>query len=88
MEELIEVIIVVEFYLYECNLFVYSSSKGIIRFCDMREQVLCDKYVKCKFNFNGLIKGKSLRIFFIGFWYIVIVLKIMILVQDIINLKI
>lgn len=37
MEELIEVIIVVEFYLYECNFFVYSSSKGIIRFCDMRE---------------------------------------------------
>lgn len=36
MEELIEVIIVVEFYFIECSIFVYSSSKGIVRFCDMR----------------------------------------------------
>lgn len=30
-------------------MFVYSSSKGSIRLCDMREQALCDKHAKSKF---------------------------------------
>ena len=48
MEELTEVITAAEFHPTECNLFVYSSSKGTIRLCDMREQALCDKHAKCK----------------------------------------
>merc|ERR1719397_820618 len=37
MEELTEVITASEFRPKECNLFVYSSSKGTIRLCDMRQ---------------------------------------------------
>ena len=40
MEELTEVITASEFHPKECNLFVYSSSKGTIRLCDMRQVVL------------------------------------------------
>lgn len=46
MEELTEVITAAEFHPTECNLFVYSSSKGTIRLCDMRDQALCDKHAK------------------------------------------
>ena len=48
MEELTEVITAAEFHPTECNLFVYSTSKGMLRLCDMRSQALCDKYSKCK----------------------------------------
>ena len=40
MEELTEVITASEFHPKECNLFVYSSSKGTIRLCDMRQVTL------------------------------------------------
>ncbi|VDO03310.1 unnamed protein product [Rodentolepis nana] len=43
MEELSEVITSAEFHPTSCSLFMYSSSKGIIRLCDMRQQALCDK---------------------------------------------
>ncbi|RWS12507.1 Protein phosphatase PP2A regulatory subunit-like protein [Dinothrombium tinctorium] len=46
MEELTEVITAAEFHPYHCNLFVYSSSKGIIRLCDMRAAALCDQHAK------------------------------------------
>ncbi|CAF0773492.1 unnamed protein product, partial [Brachionus calyciflorus] len=46
MEELTEVITAAEFHPKECNLFVYSSSKGIIRLCDMRQSALCDSQAK------------------------------------------
>ncbi|VVC36283.1 Hypothetical protein CINCED_3A002586 [Cinara cedri] len=46
MEELTEVITAAEFHPLECNLFVYSSSKGTIRLCDMRSSALCDKHAK------------------------------------------
>ena len=46
MEELTEVITAAEFHPKECNLFVYSSSKGIIRLCDMRQSALCDNQAK------------------------------------------
>jgi len=46
MEELTEVITASEFHPKECNLFVYSSSKGTVRMCDMRSSALCDKYAK------------------------------------------
>ena len=48
MEELTEVITASEFHPKECNLFVYSSSKGTIRLCDMRQSALCDNHSKCK----------------------------------------
>jgi serine/threonine-protein phosphatase 2A regulatory subunit B len=46
MEELTEVITAAEFHPKHCNLFVYSSSKGIIRLCDMRAAALCDQHAK------------------------------------------
>ena len=56
MEELAEVITAAEFHPKECNLFVYSSSKGIIRLCDMRQSALCDNQAKSNFNILTLIK--------------------------------
>lgn len=50
MEELTEVITAAEFHPHFCNYFVYSSSKGTIRLCDMREKALCDQHAKCRSN--------------------------------------
>lgn len=50
MEELTEVITAAEFHPVDCNVFVYSSSKGTIRLCDMREAALCDKHAKRMFD--------------------------------------
>uniref|UniRef100_A0A8C1SX60 Serine/threonine-protein phosphatase 2A 55 kDa regulatory subunit B n=1 Tax=Cyprinus carpio TaxID=7962 RepID=A0A8C1SX60_CYPCA len=46
MEELTEVITAAEFHPHQCNTFVYSSSKGSIRLCDMRASALCDNHSK------------------------------------------
>ncbi|XP_038841249.1 serine/threonine-protein phosphatase 2A 55 kDa regulatory subunit B gamma isoform-like, partial [Salvelinus namaycush] len=46
MEELTEVITAAEFHPHHCHLFVYSSSKGTLRLCDMRASALCDKHTK------------------------------------------
>ncbi|XP_013786723.1 protein phosphatase PP2A 55 kDa regulatory subunit-like isoform X1 [Limulus polyphemus] len=46
MEELTEVITAAEFHPSQCNVFVYSSSKGTIRLCDMRSSALCDHHTK------------------------------------------
>ncbi|XP_009870975.1 PREDICTED: serine/threonine-protein phosphatase 2A 55 kDa regulatory subunit B beta isoform-like, partial [Apaloderma vittatum] len=46
MEELTEVITAAEFPPHHCNTFVYSSSKGTIRLCDMRTAALCDRHAK------------------------------------------
>lgn len=46
MEELTEVITAAEFHPSHCNLFMYSSSKGNIKMCDMRSAALCDKYAQ------------------------------------------
>ncbi|NXA32115.1 2ABB phosphatase, partial [Eudromia elegans] len=46
MEELTEVITAAEFHPHQCNAFVYSSSKGTIRLCDMRAAALCDRHAK------------------------------------------
>ncbi|KAM7537608.1 hypothetical protein Aperf_G00000071738 [Anoplocephala perfoliata] len=43
MEELSEVITSADFHPTSCSLFMYSSSKGILRLCDMRQNALCDK---------------------------------------------
>ena len=48
MEELTEVITASIFHPVNCNEFVYSSSKGTIRLCDMREKALCDAHAKSK----------------------------------------
>lgn len=48
MEELTEVITAAEFHPNQCNMFIYSSSKGSIRLCDMRAAALCDNHCKCK----------------------------------------
>ena len=50
MEELTEVITAAEFHPNSCNTFVYSSSKGTIRLCDMRASALCDRHSKRKFT--------------------------------------
>lgn len=49
MEELTEVITAAEFHPNQCNTFIYSSSKGSIRLCDMRAAALCDNHCKCRF---------------------------------------
>ncbi|XP_077543790.1 protein phosphatase 2 regulatory subunit tws isoform X1 [Haemaphysalis longicornis] len=46
MEELTEVITAAEFHPSQCHMFVYSSSKGTIRLCDMRAAALCDQHAK------------------------------------------
>lgn len=51
MEDLTEVITASEFHPHHCNLFVYSSSKGSLRLCDMRAAALCDKHSKRKCPF-------------------------------------
>ena len=51
MEELTEVITASEFHPKECNHFVYSSSKGTIRLCDMRQAALCDNHAKRELQF-------------------------------------
>lgn len=46
MEELSEVITSAEFHPTHCHQFLFSSSKGIIRLADMRQQALCDTHHK------------------------------------------
>ncbi|KAJ1675392.1 protein phosphatase 2A regulatory subunit cdc55 [Spiromyces aspiralis] len=46
MEDLTEVITAAEFHPLSCNLFMYSSSKGTIKLCDMRDAALCDQHSK------------------------------------------
>ncbi|KAI4901777.1 hypothetical protein NFI96_009709, partial [Prochilodus magdalenae] len=46
MEELTEVITASEFHPLQCNTFVYGSSKGSVRLCDMRAAALCDRHSK------------------------------------------
>lgn len=53
MEELTEVITAAEFHPHHCNTFVYSSSKGTIRLCDMRASALCDRHTKCEYPAQG-----------------------------------
>jgi len=46
MEELNEVITGAEFHPTECHSFVYTSSAGILKMADMRQQALCDRTVR------------------------------------------
>lgn len=62
MEELTEVITAAEFHPVECNLFVYSSSKGTIRLCDMRAAALCDRHSKCTCWNNCYLSVLKMRV--------------------------
>lgn len=46
MEEPVEEITAAEFHPNNCNVFMYSSSKGIIKMCDMRSQATCHSNFK------------------------------------------
>jgi hypothetical protein len=46
MEELTEVITASSFHPQQCNLFMYSSSRGCIKLGDMRQRALCDEHSK------------------------------------------
>jgi len=46
MEELNEVITSAEFHPTDCSTFIYTSSAGALKMCDMRQQALCDRVVK------------------------------------------
>ena len=46
MEELTEVITAAEFHPTQCNLFMYSTSRGAIKLGDMRTNALCDQHSK------------------------------------------
>ena len=59
MEELTEVITASIFHPVNCNEFVYSSSKGTIRLCDMREKALCDAHAKSKVGERAMTCERS-----------------------------
>lgn len=44
MEDLSEVITSAEYHPHHCHLFAYSSSRGAIKLCDMRQSALCDNH--------------------------------------------
>ena len=46
MEDLSEVITSAQFHPTNCHEFIYSSSTGAIRLCDMRSRALCDQHAK------------------------------------------
>ncbi|KPM05939.1 Serine/threonine-phosphatase 2A 55 kDa regulatory subunit B -like protein [Sarcoptes scabiei] len=46
MEDLNEVISAASFHPQHCHIFGYSTSRGSIKLCDMREAALCDQYSK------------------------------------------
>ena len=58
MEDLAEVITASEFHPTDCSTLVYSSSKGTIRLCDMRDRALCDKHAKRKLTLTTLLFKK------------------------------
>lgn len=51
MENLSEVITSSSFHPQNCSLFLYSSSRGNIKLCDMRMNSLCDDIATSKYNF-------------------------------------
>ncbi len=48
MEDLSEVITAADFHPSQCSIFVSSSSKGILRLCDLRQRAICDDCVTGK----------------------------------------
>lgn len=66
MEELTEVITAAECHPHQCNVFVYSSSKGTIRLCDMRAGALCDRHTKCEYPTVKTEVNSSLNLRIVG----------------------
>ncbi|KAI0565052.1 protein phosphatase 2A B55 regulatory subunit [Gracilaria domingensis] len=46
VEDLTEVVTCAVFHPGHCHLFVHSTSRGIVRLCDLRQSALCDKWSK------------------------------------------
>jgi serine/threonine-protein phosphatase 2A regulatory subunit B len=46
MEDLTEVITAAEFHPKHCHLFTHSSSRGIVKLCDLRQSALCQTWAK------------------------------------------
>jgi hypothetical protein len=57
MEELTEVITAADFHPSHCHQFVYSSSKGTIKLCDMRLRALCDEHAKGAWAHGAAVWG-------------------------------
>jgi len=60
MEELSEIITQSVFHPIDCNLLAYSTSKGILRYCDMRTRALCQNHSK-QFEDKGFEVGGFFR---------------------------
>ena len=70
MEDLSEVITAAEFHPNSCSLFIYSSSKGILRLCDMRQQAICDKSTLSELYHPPFLQPKANGFAKIGVWII------------------
>lgn len=46
MEDLTEVITAAQFHPTHCHLFTHSSSRGVVKVCDLRQSALCQTWVK------------------------------------------
>lgn len=46
MEDLTEVITSAEFHPRHCHLFMHSTSRGVIKLCDLRESALCESWAR------------------------------------------
>jgi hypothetical protein len=66
MEELQEVITCAEFHPVLCNEFIYSTTKGIIRVCDLRASAICDRNAKGTRVFSFFLSSFS---FFLSFFF-------------------
>lgn len=69
MEDLTEVITAAEFHPNQCNTFVYSSSKGTIRMCDMRTSALCDNHAKREANSQYKLCALLTRVLLFHFFF-------------------
>lgn len=58
-EETADHITVAEFHPSDCHFFVYGSTDGLIRLCDMRKVVRCDRHVKRNYIYVLLRKNSN-----------------------------
>lgn len=61
MEDLSEVITAAEFHPRHCHLFMHSSSRGIVKLCDLRSAAHCEKWAR---EFEEIQDGSSRSSFF------------------------
>jgi serine/threonine-protein phosphatase 2A regulatory subunit B len=60
MDDLNEVVTSASFHPHQCNTFMYSSSRGIIKLVDMRQNALCDRHSKGMFIHRHSSRGSLL----------------------------